>query len=317
MSNTERLAYMDRKLRTSGGVTLAEIADRFEVSERQARRDLDYLRDRLDAPVAWNPSTRRYEYSEAWRGLEFADEQTLLFYVLARAAAGTVAYVPIVEERALARLAELVPASLRRAEAAIRYELPGYESADIDTLCILLRGLAEGRLLDIAYRDAEGNESERRIETLRLINYAGNWYCVAFDMRKHELRTFRLSRIRRVAISRDKIQGSMESAEVERFLASSFGMFKGSGDKRAVIRFFGRALAVVRDEVWHQAQGRAEGIDPSRGPYLQLSIPVSGWDEILGRVLRFGADAEPTDPPEFRRLWKDEIRRMSELITNT
>jgi predicted DNA-binding transcriptional regulator YafY len=314
MSQIERLAFIDERIKEKGGFTAREVARRFEVGERQVGRDIEYLRYRLGAPVTWKAAARRYEYSEPWNGLEFADEQTLLFYVLARAAAGTVAYVPIVEERALAKLAELVPASLRRAEAAIRYELPGYESADIDTLCLLLRGLADGRLLDIEYRDAEGRGSQRRVEVERLVNYAGNWYCVAFDQEKGELRTFRLSRVRRVALSRDKAPSSVDQGEIERFLAASFGMFKGAGDKRAVIRFFGRALAVVRDEVWHPAQDRSEGDDPSRGPYLQLSIPVSGWDEILGRVLRFGADAEPTDPPEFKKLWKAEIWRMAAAL---
>ncbi|MDA8410657.1 MAG: WYL domain-containing protein, partial [Treponema sp.] len=89
MGNLERITFIDRRIREQGGVKLAEIVRRFEVSERQAKRDLEYLRDRLDAPIAWDASSRRYVYEEDWNDLAFADQKSLLFYVFARAAAGT------------------------------------------------------------------------------------------------------------------------------------------------------------------------------------------------------------------------------------
>lgn len=315
MSQLERLTFIDRRIRDSGGVRLRDVADRFEVSERQARRDLEYLSDRLGAPVEWKAAPRRYEYTAPWRGLDFADEKALLFYIFARAAAGSIAYVPLAEEGPLARLLDFVPPKLRPVEAAIRYELPGYELADIEKLGLVVRALAEERCLDIAYRDADGRTSERRVEALRLVNYAGSWYCVAYDQGKAEPRTFRLSRVAKLAISKDKAGARLDAARLERFLDSSFGMFKGTGDKKAVMRFFGRAASIVRDELWHPAQSRAEGMDPARGDYVELSVPVSQWDEILGRLLRFGSLGEAVAPIEFRELWKDEIRKMAAFLS--
>jgi Predicted transcriptional regulator len=314
MSQLERITYIDRRIRESGGVRIREVVERFEISERHARRDIDYLSDRIGAPIAWNPETRRYEYAEPWNGLDFADEKALLFYIFARAAAGAIAYVPLAEERQLARLLDFVPPALRHVEASIRYELPGYEVADIEKLGLIVRALAESRCLDVAYRDADGRQSERRIEARRLVNYAGSWYCVGLDQRKAELRTFRLSRMARLAISKDKIGSPLDEAELERFLDSSFGMFKGAGDKEAVMRFYGRAASIVRDELWHPDQKRAEGRDGARGAYVELSVPVSQWDEILGRLLRFGSKGEAIGPEEFRELWKEEIRKMAAMI---
>jgi predicted DNA-binding transcriptional regulator YafY len=314
MSQIERLQFIDARIRERGGVSLGEVVDRYEITERQARRDLDYLRDRLGAPIEWKPASRRYEYESRWDGFAFADEKALLFYVFARASAGAIAYVPLSDEDALEKLLELVPPGLRKAESAIRYELPAYEIADIERLGLIVRALSESRCLDIGYRDAGGRVSARRIEALRLVNYAGSWYCVAFDQSKDELRTFRLSRLSKIAISKDKARARIDQAEIERFLSSSYGMFKGSGNKRACMRFYGRALAIVRGELWHPEQKRSEGSDPLRGPFVELSVPVSRWDEIIGRVLRFGADAEAVSPQEFHELWMAEIRRMSASI---
>jgi len=314
MSQIERITYIDRRLRERGWVTSAEVARRFEVSTRQVGRDIEYLRDRLDAPLAWNAAMRRYEYTEPWSGLAFADERALLFYVFARAAAGTVAYVPLTEEDELARLLARLPPDLRKVAGAVRYDLPEYEPADIENLGLVVRAMAESRCLDFAYRDAGGSASDRRVAPLRLVNYGGNWYLVAYDQGRSALRTFRLGRVRRLAIAKDRAQVPLSDAEIERFLNSSYGMFKGSGDKRATIRFYGPALAIVRDELWHPDQKRSQGLDPQRGEYLELSLPVSRWEELLGRVLRFGADAEPVGPPELRGLWKAEIARMARAI---
>ena len=315
MSQLERISFIDSRIREKGGVSLREIAESFEVTERQARRDIDYLGERLGAPVEWVASTRRYEYAEKWTGLEFADEKALLFYVFARAAAGAIAYVPLAETGALEKLLAHVPPALREAEGAIRYELPAYDPADIAKLGLLVRGLSEKRYVDVAYRDARGTASERRIKALRLVNYAGSWYCLAFDCSKKELRTFRLSRFSKVALSKDKAKIDIDPSEVERFLGGSYGMFKGSGDKTATMRFYGPALAIVTGELWHPEQKRSEGSDPLRGPFVELSVPVSRWEEILGRVLRFGADAEALAPQEFRELWMAEIGRMADSIS--
>jgi len=311
VSQVERLVYIDRRIKTRGGVTSREVAERFEVSRRQVIRDIEYLRDRLGAPIVWLAAERRYQYAEAWTGLDFADEKALLFYVFARAAAGTIAYVPTTEESALERLLDFIPKKMRNVEKSIRYELPEYEIADVDSLVLLVRAMADSRRLDIHYRDAEGRQSERTIEALRLVNYAGSWYCVAYDTAKRQLRTFKISRLASIALSSEKAEPPVSDEEIEDFLKSSYGMFKGKGDKKAVIRFYDRAIPIVRDEIWHHGQVRREGNDSSRGAYIELSVPVSKWDEILGRVLRFGADAEPVGPRQLRELWKAEIARMA------
>jgi predicted DNA-binding transcriptional regulator YafY len=310
MSALERIFYIDQRIREQGSVRLKEVEDRFEISNRQVKRDIEYLRDRLDAPIEWESAGRRYVYHSPWQGLEFADEKALLFYVFARAAAGTLAYVPLAEAGPLEQLLELVPEALRPLAQDLRYELPEFEPASVEGLGVFMRAINEGRQVNACYRDAEGKASDRTIEPLRLINYAGTWYCVAFDPKRNGLRTFKISRFERAALRREKASGTVPREDIDRFLDSSYGMFKGEGDKRAIIRFYGKALEIVRSEIWHPAQMKARGRDERRGEYIELTIPASRYDELIGRVLRFGADAEAVAPEEFRDAWKAEIRRM-------
>ncbi len=312
MGNLERISFIDQRIKERGGVSTREVAERFEVSERQVRRDLAYLRDRLDAPLVWDAGARRYTYERSWNGLAFADEKALLFSVFADAAARSFALVPLAEPGPLERLREFVSPALRPLAGAIRYELPGFEPPDSERLSLVLLAMREGRALDGAYRDLEGHATERTIAPMRIVNYAGTWYCAAFDLGKRALRIFRISRFKRLSLSAERPVELPAAAEVDAFLDASYGMFKGSADKRAVMRFRGRAREIAGAEHWHPEECAREGADEA-GPYFELELPVSQWDEVLGRLLRFGPEGEAVAPLEFRERWLSAIDAMTEL----
>jgi len=315
MGNLERITFIDRRIRERGGVKVAEIVRRFEVSERQAKRDLEYLRDRLNAPIAWDASSRRYVYEQAWTDLVFADQKSLLFYVFARAAAGTLAYVPLAESEAMEKLRDLVPPGLRELGHAVRYELPGYEPVDEELLSLLLEAIRDRHGVDARYRDLEGREGMRLLTPRRIVNYAGTWYCLAFDATHRDLRMFRLSRFLGVSLSREAVDSGPDEAEIEAHLDAAYGMFKGTNAHEARIRFRGRAREIVRGELWHPEQKIASGSDEV-GSWFDLCLPASHWDELVGRILRFGAEAEALEPTEFRERWLSAIDALVETAAS-
>jgi len=313
MSNAERLFYIDAGIRERGAITVEEVVRRFDVSTRQVKRDFEYLRDRLGAPLEWDAAQRRHVYARPWDRLGHYSEKTLLFYVFARAAAGTLAYVPVAESDALENLRNLVPKDLRSLEHSIRYELPGFEPVDGERISVLIDAIRMGRAVKASYRDIEGKNSRRILVPRRILNYVGTWYCLAFDPAIRELRLFRFSRFQSISPNTDSAEQGPSEAEVDRYLDASFGMYKGKADKKARIRFTGKAREIVRRELWHPGQSCREGRDPERGPWLEMELPVSRWEEILGRILRFGAEAEAIAPREFRMRWLEVIDSMADL----
>lgn len=314
MSALERICFIDSAIREIGGIRLHRVAERFEVSERQVKRDMEYMRDRLNAPLRFVRERSRYEYTERYTALANIDQKALLFYVFARAAAGTLAYVPVTETTGLQSLLDSIPKALRPLTKRIHYDLPDFEPPDEGTLSVILASLESGSRFDATYRDADGNETERRAAALRLLNYAGVWYCVAWDLDKADFRIYRLTRIRKISLSRELASGLPDEMAVAKYLSSSYGVFKGMNAQEAVIRFHGWARSVVEREVWHPDQKREEGSDPVKGSWVQLSIPAFRFEEILGRTLRFGSMAEPIAPESFKNAWQEEIRRMYEAI---
>ncbi len=319
MSELERIAYIDDHIRLDGHVLLKDVQNHFEVSERQLRRDIRLMRE-LKAPIEYDSRNKFYIYSTPnYEGLKFTSEKALLFYVFAQAAAGTLAYIPLRTEDPLKELLARIPKEYQPITASIRYDLPEFEKVTSkleDNLSTVIKSIRERKRISVQYCDAQGIKANHMLEPLSLVNYSGTWYCAAFDVANSQIRIYKLSRFDSIAQTKDPYTSSYSPEDIDKFLNSSYGMFKGQGDKTAVIRFYGRARDIVQNEVWMRYQQPRDGEDPKRGRYLELSLPVSHYEEILGRVLRFGADAEAIGPEDFRAAWKDAIRKMAALISD-
>lgn len=313
MSQTERIFFIDRTIREHGGIATAQIAGHFEVSPRQAKRDIEYMRDRLDAPIVWSRSHSRYEYSEPWDGLRFADETSFFAFAFLKAILGHYSYVPVVSEETIDLLKTKIGGRYAAIADKVYYELPDLERIDGETAFALCQSLLDTGALDISYTDARGEPSERRIVPLRLVNYAGKWYCVAFDSKSRELRTFAVARMegpRQAPLPEFPLPGD---AEIERYLFSSYGIFKGESLGTATLRFYGGAARAIRTQLWHRDQRLNPANIPADPDAIDLSLPAHDWTELLGRALRCGASCEVLAPPEFRVRWKEEIRKMGEM----
>lgn len=321
MSQLERITYIDRVLREKGSVKTRDVASRFEVSERQVSRDIEYLRDRFDAPLEWNPSLRAFRYEGAFDALRFADEKLLIFNALARSMAENEHYIPVVTAEILAELESHIARDYRPVSRRIRWKLPISERTSMEDFTVTCQAMLLGRRLELAYRDAAGRRSDRAIEPERLLNYSGRWYLVAWDLSREALRTFHLSRVERLALAKERITsprpaGAAES-DIESFVDSGFGIFKGSETVEATIRVRGSAAPLVARQEWHPAQRVAQGQDADGLPWTELSFPVADVTELLGRVLSFGSSAEPLAPPNLRERWQSEIRRMAALAAGS
>jgi predicted DNA-binding transcriptional regulator YafY len=328
MSQTERIFYIDRAIRETGGVSVASVAARFEVCERQVKRDIEYMRDRLGAPIVWSAARRRYVYSQAWTSLRGADEKSLLSLAFLKSILAQYAYIPMLSKELIALIEERIPRHYAAIADKVQYELPDLEHIEDSVAFALCRALLDTAPLSIDYIDAKGEPSARSILPVRLVNYAGKWYCAALDSKTEELRTFAVSRIAIAATAggesaarapkNSMFKASLPSEEeIDSFLSSSYGIFKGEPIGRAKLRFYGGAARAVREQIWHRDQEFSDATAPDGSPVLDMSLPVHDWTELLGRALRCGANCEVIGPPEFRARWAEEIAKMQALTGKT
>ena len=70
MDRTERFHIIDQMLASQRVVTRAQFLDRLEVSPATFKRDLEYMRDRLAAPIIWDRTRFGYCYDDSEPGAE-------------------------------------------------------------------------------------------------------------------------------------------------------------------------------------------------------------------------------------------------------
>ena len=62
MDRTERFYKIDQLVSERRLVTFAELLEALEVSPATLKRDIQYLRDRFNCPLIWDPEGRGYRY---------------------------------------------------------------------------------------------------------------------------------------------------------------------------------------------------------------------------------------------------------------
>ena len=85
---TERQLDIDRKIRAKHYPSIPELAAVWEVGERTIKRDIEFMRDRLHAPIEYDRKRGGYFYSEPTWGIPavFMREEELIALMLARLA---------------------------------------------------------------------------------------------------------------------------------------------------------------------------------------------------------------------------------------
>lgn len=112
-NHIERILHIDRLLREDTYPSRKEIAKTFEVSVKTVERDLEYMRDRLGAPLEYDRERRGYYYEEPGFYLPalFMSEGDALALFLSHHMASAWRGTPLAEtaEKAWEQLSRLLP----------------------------------------------------------------------------------------------------------------------------------------------------------------------------------------------------------------
>lgn len=182
-----------------------ELADRLGVSVRTLRRDVDRLRE-LGYPVEARRGVEGgYELAAgaALPPLAIDDEEAVALAVgLQAAAQGPVEGIAEPSLRVLAKVVRVMPARLRRRVEALRemtvsagWGGPDRTAVDPGVLTAVALSCRDREQLRFSYTAADGRRTDRHAEPHRLACLGRRWYLVAYDLTRHDWRSFRVDRL--------------------------------------------------------------------------------------------------------------------------
>lgn len=295
-----RIYWIYTQLKSGARPCLAGYLRCFEMSRSTFKRDIEFLRDRLGAPVAYDPVENGYYLTDdAFEMPAFWFDRFHLLMMLGAC-------------RQLAAMSEEEPAEVRRFRQRIEalltmhygeriLELVSFASVqwtrcDTGLMDILIAAMHDRRLVRFTYHTAYSGETGRRtVEPYRLHHYRGSWHLAAHCRRRQMPRVFLLSRMADV-VPLDRCF-KKNRFDVSAFLEGTFGIYKGGDVRRVVLRFSPGIARTIRDEVWHRDQEMTELPDGG----LLLSLKVADLTEIRRHVLMYGPEVTVVEPEELKR----------------
>jgi predicted DNA-binding transcriptional regulator YafY len=323
MSINERFYKIDQLLSDRRSVSFKELLETLEVSPATLKRDLAYMRDRLNAPIVFDRDNGGYRFEKQSIGTQYelpglwfsAEEIHALLtmqHLLINLDTGGLLGPHI--KPLLSRLTSIIGSDedeLTEVEKRIKIEAVGARQFHLDQFQAVGSALLRRKRLMIDYHARGTDEVTRReVSPQRLIYYRDNWYLDAWCHLRNGLRSFSVDTIKRVDIL-EKNSEDVSEKKLNDVLGSGYGIFSGKDVTWATLHFTGQRARWVASERWHPNQKSKFLSDGT----FELKIPFSDDRELLMDVLKHGAEVEIIEPPELRDKVASEINRMQLLYS--
>ncbi|MGA2852852.1 MAG: WYL domain-containing protein [Verrucomicrobiota bacterium] len=310
----ERMLRIHQALQSGGFPNAAKLAREIEVATKTIHRDIEFMRDRLNLPIEFNPAKNGYFYTgevSAFPTMQITEGEIFALVVAEKALQqyrGTSFEKPLLS--AIRKMEQALPdtISLNLADIGqtISFRTRAEPILDLKIFDALAKAVAQRRQLELNYRKPGQAKTEARlVDPYHLANINGEWFLFAYDHARTDIRTFVPARIQSVKPTGGTFERSQKFS-LEKRLRDSFGVHSGEGEYEVVIRFNAHAADYVREKKWHQSQQLRE----LNGGGVELKLKLSSLAEIERWVLSWGGDAKVLKPRELAEAVRMSARKI-------
>lgn len=309
MDRTERFYKIEQLLHARKLVSVETFLDELGVSRATFKRDLEYLRDRLHAPIAWDKSLGGYCFTEGQvanishelPGLWFnASEIYALLsmqHLLSNIEPGLLA--PQIEPLKTRLMTILAQDHFTADDITARIKLVHTLKRPVNTRFfeqIASATLKRQRLL-ITHFHREKNETlQREVSPQQLTYYRNNWYLDAWCHLRKAIRSFAVDAITAVELQAAPAREVVKAALKSHF-EQGYGIFSGGKIQTATLQFTAERARWVAKESWHPDQKSHFEND---GSYV-LEVPYSDERELLMEILKHGDQVKVIAPAALKK----------------
>jgi predicted DNA-binding transcriptional regulator YafY len=315
-----RVFWITHELSTSRYPNARKIAEHFEISNRTAQRTLEFMRDQLRLPMEYSAQHRGWYYTEptfSFTGIEITEGELLVLLLaerLARAYKGT-AIGNVIEQvfaKVLNAMTNIISIDINALTEAHSFETALTTELDEKTFRHIGQAIIEGFSIHMTYFTAgRGEWTRRKVDPLHLRNYLGEWYLIAFDHLRGEIRDFHVGRIKELEVTKEKFNRP-EGFDLQAYLDSGFAMIRGGKliDVEFIFDEYQSRWMRERGKV-HKTEEREELPDGR----LRIRIQVTALDGVKRFCMQYGAHVEIIAPEELRQSVREEVEGLRALYS--
>ena len=283
----------------------------FEVSRRTVARDLDYLRDEENAPLAYDEARHGYVLTDETYALPpvSISRKEAFSFGLARKLLAHYEGTPLHLD--MKAVLDKIAASL---EGEVTLE-PDWLSEHVDVLPEdrvriepdlwgHIVGFVEKReIIRARYQTFSGRESEYRLRPYHLLAYHGNWYLLAHNEEKDRMATFALSRFRELEGTGAAFRRAPDF-DAKAYAREAFGITRGEKILRVRLLFEPKLAVYIMERDWHPTQTFTRLPDGR----VEMRLETSGRKELIRWVLSWMPDVQVLAPKSLKDRIEEKLQ---------
>lgn len=297
------------------------LAGKIEVTTKTIQRDIDFMRDRLNLPIAYNGERKGYEFTqpvESFPMVELSEAELISVYVAQKALMqykGTPFEHPLRSafDKLVSGLDGKITLSWDDLDSFISFRSFEIVPTDLKTFQVASETVRKGCVLEFEYKKLNAAAFEKRtVEPYHLACVLNQWYCFARDISRREMRTFVLARMRN-AVGTTQTFIKSKGFSLKEHLKDSLGVFSAKGKHDIRIRFDKFAAQLVRERVWHNSQQ----IQELTSGQIEFRVTLSSLLEIEPWILSWGCHAKVRSPATLVRKVRKTIEEQGHLYNSS
>jgi predicted DNA-binding transcriptional regulator YafY len=303
------------------------LLEELAVSLSTFKRDLDVLKDQMQAPIVWKPgengidrgymledkdwSSGKLGLPKAWFSASEIYALLMIHELASHIGPGllTEHLQPLITRVTLMlSAADDTPEDVRTRVRLLNSASKRIASPHFETIA---RASVKRHRVKILYFTRSRNErSERIVSPQVLVHYKENWYLVAWCHKADGLRMFALDAIEEATFMSETAK-TVPKKQVEEIIGRDFGIYSGKERHWAKLLFTAKQAPWVRSETWHPEQ---IGEMKDDGSYL-LSVPYSDLREIILEIMRYGPEVRVLAPQKLQQEVAQRLRVAANQYT--
>jgi predicted DNA-binding transcriptional regulator YafY len=317
---SDRLLSALMLLQAHGRLSSRELAERLEISERTAHRDMESLSAAGIPVFALRGTKGGWELEKGWRtkvpGLDEAELRALL---MAQPSALGDPRLIAAAERAFGKLMAAMPGSMRIQAASIRARLhidpTGWNPSteDLSQLPIVQEAIANDSKLTFLYTPPAGETAPRTVDPFGIVCKQNIWYLVART--PAGMRTYRVSRISNAVALTVPFERPGDFDLARYWKTSTAGLDQRRQSYAATLAMTPEAAASLRQ--WSSVSPNHDAPRPTKIPsdWIVFDVNFESFSHALFFALGFGPSTYVLGPEELRERVEADVEKHRKLIS--